>query len=310
MPERPDPFAAALREFDVPLAPRNEFARALRSRLVAELGPQPEETTMPALAVREYTPARLHSLTPYLSCKDAMRAIEWYQEVFDAAIVMAPIIMDDGHVGHCEMRVGDTVFMIADEYPPEGVFGPETLGGNSVSLMMYVPDSEATFRRALERGAAEVRPIGVAHGARGGVLRDPWGHRWFVQTEVEPQDVPVEDAPSRRYGDVGYMVLRAPDGARAARFYGELFGWQTAPGYRDGAFHIDSITPPAGIDTGDDASSVRLYFRVDDIETAAARVRELGGQVLSTNVYESGGDAECVDDQGMRFNLFRPKPGY
>ena len=55
---------------------------------------------------------------------------------------------------------------------------------------------------------------------------------------------------------------------------------------------------------------MRLYFRVDDIETAAARVTELGGQVLSINQYESGGNAECVDDQGLRFDLFRPRPGY
>jgi len=55
---------------------------------------------------------------------------------------------------------------------------------------------------------------------------------------------------------------------------------------------------------------VRLYFRVDDIEAAAALVRDLGGQVLSVTDYESGGNAECVDDQGLRFDLFRPKPGY
>ena len=55
---------------------------------------------------------------------------------------------------------------------------------------------------------------------------------------------------------------------------------------------------------------MRLYFRVDDIDAAAARVRELGGEVLSVANYESGGNAECVDDQGLRFDLFRPRPGY
>jgi len=59
-----------------------------------------------------------------------------------------------------------------------------------------------------------------------------------------------------------------------------------------------------------DDTAVRLYFRVDDIEAAAAKVRELGGQVLSVADYESGGNAECVDDQGLRFDLFRPRPGY
>ena len=55
---------------------------------------------------------------------------------------------------------------------------------------------------------------------------------------------------------------------------------------------------------------MRLFFRVDDIESAAARVRELGGEVLSVTDYDSGGNAECVDDQGLRFDLFRPRPGY
>ena len=55
---------------------------------------------------------------------------------------------------------------------------------------------------------------------------------------------------------------------------------------------------------------MKLYFRVDDIEAVAQRVRDLGGQVLEVNEYDSGGSAECVDDQGLEFNLFRPKPGY
>jgi hypothetical protein len=77
-----------------------------------------------------------------------------------------------------------------------------------------------------------------------------------------------------------------------------------------GGFHIASITPPSGIFGGVTDPEVRLYFRVDDIEAAAQRVRDLGGQVLTVGDYESGGNAECVDDQGLRFDLFRPRPGY
>lgn len=136
--------------------------------------------------IREYTPTRLHSLTPYLSCKGADRAIEWYQEVFGAQLVGDPIIMSDGHVGHAELAVGDTVFMLADEYPDEGVYGPDTLGGNSVALMLHVPDSDTVYQRALDHGAIAVRPVSVSHGARTGVLRDPFGHRWFIATAFEP----------------------------------------------------------------------------------------------------------------------------
>src|SRR2546430_11851282 len=100
------------------------------------------------------------------------------------------------------------------------------------------------------------------------------------------------------------------EGERAAGFCGSLWDGQLDRGSQPGAFHISSIPPPAGIDSRPGSPEVRLYFRVDDIETAAARVRELGGDVLSIDDYESGGNAECVDDQGLRFDLFRPKPGY
>ena len=72
-----DPFER-LREPIVPLAPRPEFARELRRRIAAELGPDPEETTMHALAIREYTPARLHSLTPYLRNERPDAPSQWY----------------------------------------------------------------------------------------------------------------------------------------------------------------------------------------------------------------------------------------
>jgi len=306
-----DPFDA-LREPVVPLAPRPEFVRELRQRIAAELEPEPEGTTMAThtLAIREYTPARLHSLTPYLATSDPAAAIAWYAEVFDAVLMGDPIVMPDGRIGHAEMRVGDTVFMLAGEFPEEAHLSPETLGGSSVGLMLHVPDSDATYERAIERGATPLRPIAESYGARGGTIRDPFGHRWFVQTAIEADDVPVEDVAGRRYGDVGYLTLRSPDGDRTARFFGELFGWRLETGYQPGAFHIASITPPAGIDTQPGDPDVRLYFRVDDIESAAARVRELGGRVLSIGEYESGGNAECVDDQGQRFDLLRPKPGY
>jgi uncharacterized glyoxalase superfamily protein PhnB len=297
-----------LREPLIPLAPRQTFAAELRRRLAAELGPTGEEQHVPE--IREYTPARLHSLTPYLACDDPARAIEWYVDVFDARLLGEPIVMPDGRIGHAELRVGNTVFMLAGEFPEENHRSPRSLGGSTVGLMLHVPDADATYARAVEAGATPLRPIRVDHGARGGTIFDPFGHRWFIQTNIEVEDLPVEDIDGRRYGDIGYMMLRVPDGARARAFYGALFGWRTDQGHEAGSFHISSITPPSGIQGGTDDPSVRLYFRVDDIEAAAARVRELGGEVLSIVDDDSGGNAECVDDQGLRFDLFRPRPGY
>ena len=166
--------------------------------------------------------------------------------------------------------------------------------------MLHVPDAEATFARALERGATEFRPVTDNHGARRGELRDPFGHRWFIATAVA-DDVPVEDAPGRRFGDIGYLTLEVPDGNRARAFYERVFGWSTDASGEPGSFHISSITPPSGIHGGPETPEFRVYFRVDDIEAAAARVREAGGEVISTASYDSGGNAECRDDQGLRF---------
>jgi uncharacterized glyoxalase superfamily protein PhnB len=301
-----DPFEV-LREPMLPIAPSPEFTDDLRRRVVDAFGIDDLEHHAPE--VREYTPARFHALNPYLACRGADRAISWYVEVFGADVLGEPIVMPDGTIGHAELRVGDAVFMVADEYAVEGVRGPDQLGATSVSLMLYVPDADATIARALARGATEVRPLAFTpHGTRTGIIRDPFGHRWMVGTHLEPDDRPVEDAPGRRFGDVGYITIEAPDGDRARRFYEALFGWRLRG--QEGNYHIASITPPSGIHGGAPAAEMRIFFRVDDVEVVAARVRELGGEVLSINEYASGGNAECVDDQGLRFDLFRPRPGY
>ena len=301
-----DPFDS-LREPNIPLAPRPVFAAELRRRVSLALGTVTQEAA-PMPEIREYTPARLHSITPYLATHNPAAAIEWYAEVFGARLLGEPIIMDDGRIGHAELRIGDSVIMLAGEYPAEDHRSPLTLGGSTVALQVHVPDSDATFALAVERGATPLRPVAESYGGRGGVIRDPFGHRWFVATHLHADDAPVEDAPGRRFGDIGYMVLQVPDAARARAFYGALFGWAM---HESGeGFHVESITPPSGISGGHDRPDVMIYFRVDDIETTAQRVRELGGEVLSTASYESGGNAECVDDQGVRFDLFRPRPGY
>ncbi|QGG96659.1 VOC family protein [Actinomarinicola tropica] len=303
-----DPFEQ-LREPAVPLAPRATFAAELRRRLAARLG-VPDGGSPPVPEIREYTPARYTSLHPMLSCPRAADAVEWYVDVLDAALMEPPLMMDDGRVGHAELRVGNTVFSVADEWPEYDLAGPTET--NSVSLMLYVPDVRATYERALARGATAQRPPEPAYGALRATFRDPFGHRWNVGTALEPDDVPVEDVPGRRTGDIGYVTFQVPDGERAQRFYSALFGWDIRPGHLPGGFHIESITPPSGIATvGENGEpSALVYFRVDDIEAAAARVRELGGEVLSVTDYPSGGNAECRDDQGFRFDLFRPKPGY
>jgi predicted enzyme related to lactoylglutathione lyase len=109
----------------------------------------------------------------------------------------------------------------------------------------------------------------------------------------------------------GYLTFHVRDADRAAAFFGALFDWEVQPGPAGEGFgHIHNTRFPMGFAPADDAPPITAYFRVDLIDRYAARVIELGGRVLSRNEYPSGGNAACVDDQGFRFDLFQPAPGY
>lgn len=132
------------------------------------------------------TPERLSTVTPYLAVDGAQKAIEWYGDVFGATVEYEPVVMPTGQVGHAELRVGDTVLMIADEFPEMNVLGPTTLGGTSVQLVIYVDDVDTVFADAVAKGAtAEREPADQFHGSRQGTLLDPFGHRWSVSTLLE-----------------------------------------------------------------------------------------------------------------------------
>ena len=126
------------------------------------------------------------ALTPYLTCRDAASAIDWYVRALGAERQGAPLLMPDGRVGHAELRFEDSTMFVADEFPEMDILGPATRGGPSVSLTLYVSDVDATFARAIDAGATEERPVADQfYGARTGWLVDPFGHRWSIQTHIE-----------------------------------------------------------------------------------------------------------------------------
>lgn len=130
-------------------------------------------------------PDGYHSATPYLIVSGAARAIEFYQKAFGAS-ELACYPAPDGRVGHAEIRVGDSVIMLADPHPEIGHRDPLALGGTPVSIMLYVEDVDAVFRRALIGGAQEMRAVADQfYGDRSGTLRDPFGHVWTIATHKE-----------------------------------------------------------------------------------------------------------------------------
>ncbi len=134
-------------------------------------------------------------LCPYLSVSGAADAIDFYRNVFGAQERMR-LDGPDGKLGHAELQFGDSVLMLADEYPGMGGMSPKTLGGTPVTLSIYVEDVDLVFARALKGGATEVRAVqDQFYGDRSGMFDDPFGHRWNVATHVE--DVSPEEMEKR-----------------------------------------------------------------------------------------------------------------
>ena len=140
-------------------------------------------------------PAGCHTATPYLMVKGAAKAIEFYKRVFGAVEVMR-LSGSDGKVAHAEIRIGDSMLMLADESPEWGNRSPETLGGTPVFIALYLPDVDAVAARAVEAGAKILIPVADQfYGDRMGRLADPFGHIWLVATHKE--DVSAEEMQKR-----------------------------------------------------------------------------------------------------------------
>ena len=123
------------------------------------------------------------SVTPYLIVRGAAKAIDFYQRAF-GAIELFRLDGPDGTLAHAEIKIGNSPVMLADG--TSGYPDPLTLGGSSVSFMIYVPDVDAAFARAIAAGATAKRPVADQfYGDRTGTLADPFGHVWSLATHVE-----------------------------------------------------------------------------------------------------------------------------
>jgi PhnB protein len=137
---------------------------------------------------------------PYLVVDGGAKAIDFYRNVFGFTERMR-MGGPDGKVGHAELELGGSMIMLADEYPDMDAFGPGKYGGSPVSVMVYVEDVDATFKKAIDKGAKAIQqPEDKFYGDRSGTLDDPFGHRWTVSTHVE--DVSEEDM-ERRMAEMG-----------------------------------------------------------------------------------------------------------
>jgi PhnB protein len=146
-----------------------------------------------AMAVNA-VPDGYHSVTPYLIVDGAADAIDFYKKAFGAEEVLRMSMGD--RIGHAEIRIGDSILMLSDEWPDFGMLGPKGRGGPTSTMMIYVADCDALFCQAIATGAAEVRPLqDQFYGDRSGTVADPFGHHWTISTHVE--DVSEEELRQR-----------------------------------------------------------------------------------------------------------------
>lgn len=130
-------------------------------------------------------PEGYHTVTPFLTIRDAARAIEFYEKAFGAearGVMKGP----DGKVMHAELKIGDSIIMLSDEFPDFGALSPQALNGSPAGLHIYVEDADAAFDRAVKAGAQVEMPVMEQFwGDRYGRLKDPFGHKWSIATHVK-----------------------------------------------------------------------------------------------------------------------------
>lgn len=127
-----------------------------------------------------------HSVTPYLVVKDAARAIEFYKQAFGAQEVDRMPGPGGKGIMHAEIKIGDSRLMLSDEFPGAGCASPQSLGGTTCQMFIYVPDVDAAYKQAISAGATSgMPPSDMFWGDRFGKLSDPFGHQWGLATHKE-----------------------------------------------------------------------------------------------------------------------------
>ena len=130
-------------------------------------------------------PAGYEAVTPYLSVRGAAQAIEFYRKAFGSKEIMR-MPGPNGTIGHAEIEIGGARLMLSDEYAPLAFLSPQSRGGTTVHMHLYVTDVDATVARAVAAGAKVTRPVqDKFYGDRTGSIEDPFGHVWHVATHKE-----------------------------------------------------------------------------------------------------------------------------
>ncbi|MBV8051513.1 MAG: VOC family protein [Acidobacteriaceae bacterium] len=139
----------------------------------------------------EPCPKGFHTVTPALHVRNARQAIDFYKKALGAEEAVC-MTSPDGKIGHAELRIGDSMIFLSDENPAFGNKSPQSLGGTTGGLYLYIEDVDKGFQRALDAGGQQQMPVtDMFWGDRMGSFVDPFGHHWTLATHV--RDVSIEE---------------------------------------------------------------------------------------------------------------------
>lgn len=141
-----------------------------------------------------HIPSGANALNAYINIEGCSEAIEFYKKAF-GAIEKYRLIMPDGKIGHAEIEIEGSLLMMAEENPEWGTKSPHTLGGNSMTFGLYVPDVDKSFQKAVDAGASIVTQVkDEFYGDRVGQVLDPFGYKWMITThkeDVSPEEMQI-----------------------------------------------------------------------------------------------------------------------
>lgn len=134
-----------------------------------------------------YIPEGLQSVIPYVIVDDASRLIDFLKNTFGAEETLRHL-RPDGTIMHAEVKIGGCGIMLGD--------ATEQWKAQPVSLYVYVPDTDAAYKRALQHGAKSLNePADQFYGDRNAGVKDPLGNTWWIGTHIE--DVSKEELEKR-----------------------------------------------------------------------------------------------------------------
>ena len=261
------------------ITPRAAFAEQLRRRIENEL----QLSADPAVPDDDETGYLFYFTLP---APDADQAARFYRGLFD-----------------WDLDRGDGGFHVNGVYPPMGL---STSDSAAPEVWIEVADVEATVARVRQLGGTADDPVQYDSGLNAS-CRDDQGVMFNVI--VPDPSYRQGQARSTQDGELFYWTLPAPDAERSKTFYNKLFGWRFGEAGSAGGMNVENKLPDGGLGGGREGTHPDLFFRVSDLESAMARVAELGGTATEAGEGPEGRHAMCSDDQGTTFGLSQPADG-